>query len=65
MATIITLLIVLLAVGGALTYIIKSKKRGVKCIGCSEAGSCTSCSSEKHMEEEMRKYIEEQNASGK
>ena len=36
----IVLLIVVLAIG----YIVKEKKKGTKCIGCS-AGSCSSCSS--------------------
>ena len=32
--------VLLLVIGGALAYIIKEKKKGVKCIGCSEAGNC-------------------------
>jgi hypothetical protein len=38
----IIILIVLAAVVAALTYIVKAKKRGVKCIGCSSADSCAS-----------------------
>lgn len=32
--------IALLIIGAALVYIIKAKKKGVKCIGCPAAGSC-------------------------
>ena len=38
----VILLIVLAAFAAALTYIIRAKKRGVKCIGCSAANSCGS-----------------------
>ena len=44
----IILAVVLLAIlGGAITYIIKAKKRGQKCIGCPYSNSCgknASCS---------------------
>lgn len=40
MADIIILVILLVLVGTAVTYIVKQKKRGVKCIGCSSAGTC-------------------------
>ena len=33
---------ILLIFGLASTYIYKEKKRGVKCIGCPSAGTCTS-----------------------
>lgn len=33
--------ILLLAFCGAIAYIIRAKKRGVKCIGCSAAGQCS------------------------
>lgn len=36
----VALLIVIL--GAAVIYIIKEKKRGVKCIGCPAAGTCAS-----------------------
>lgn len=36
--------IVVAVVGSALAYIIKSKKNGVKCVGCPYAKSCSSCS---------------------
>lgn len=34
--------VVVLVVGMALAYIIKEKKKGVRCIGCSHAGTCAS-----------------------
>lgn len=40
MANIIAALIVLACVGGAIAYIIKEKKKGVKCIGCPAAAQC-------------------------
>ncbi len=39
MKDVIVLLIIALILGAAVFYIIKAKKKGVKCIGC-EAGSC-------------------------
>ena len=36
----IAFLIIALIIGGALFYIIKSKKKGVKCIGCPYAKTC-------------------------
>lgn len=38
----VIILIVLAAIVAAVTYIIKAKKRGIKCIGCSAAESCGS-----------------------
>lgn len=52
--TVIATLILLLAVGGAVRYIIKAKKRGVKCIGCPAAESCSSCHNAQKLEEEIR-----------
>lgn len=40
MADLIVLGIVLILVVAALYYIYKQKKSGVKCIGCSSAGTC-------------------------
>ncbi len=35
------IIVVLIAIiGGAVAYIIKAKKNGVKCIGCSAGGCC-------------------------
>lgn len=40
--------VILLIVGGAIAYIIKEKKKGVKCIGCPDSvqccGGCSGCS---------------------
>lgn len=40
MANFIVVAVVLIIVGAAVAYIIKEKKRGVKCIGCPAAGTC-------------------------
>ena len=40
MADIIILASLLIVVGLAIAYIVKEKKRGVKCIGCPSAGTC-------------------------
>lgn len=42
-AIVIAILVVL--IGGAIWYIVKAKKSGAKCIGCSVSGSCSSKSS--------------------
>ena len=34
--------VIALIIGGALAYIIKAKKSGVKCIGCPDGASCAS-----------------------
>ena len=41
MADIIIIVIVAAIVGLAGLYIYKAKKKGVKCIGCPDSGSCT------------------------
>lgn len=33
--------VILVIVGGAIAYIIREKKRGVKCIGCPDSASCS------------------------
>ena len=43
MTNLILILILVAIVGGAVLYIYKSKKRGVKCVGC-PSGGCSSCS---------------------
>ena len=40
MATIIGVIVLLLIVGGAAAYLIRSKKNGVKCIGCPDGAKC-------------------------
>lgn len=42
MTNVIVIAILVLVLGLAIGYIIKAKKRGVKCIGC-PAGGCGSC----------------------
>ena len=42
MANFIIAVILLIGVGGAITYIIKEKKKGTICIGCPNVGSCAS-----------------------
>lgn len=41
MANFILIAILLIIVGSAVAYIMKEKKKGVKCIGCPAAGSCS------------------------
>ena len=36
----IIIIILFIIIGGAIGYIVKEKKRGVKCIGCPSAGTC-------------------------
>lgn len=40
MTDIIVISILVLAIGGAVAYIINAKKSGAKCIGCPVAGNC-------------------------
>lgn len=46
MINIILTILILAVAGSALFYIIKSKKKGVKCIGCSSAGACRTAAAE-------------------
>ncbi len=41
MINVIVIIIIAAILGAAVRYIVKEKKRGAKCIGCSAAGSCT------------------------
>lgn len=45
----ILLAVLAVIIGAALAYVIKAKKRGVKCIGCPDgakcSGNCSCCSS--------------------
>jgi hypothetical protein len=38
---VVVILVIALAVGGALFYIIRAKKKGQKCIGCPYAKNCS------------------------
>ena len=40
MADLIIVGIVLAIVGAAVTYIVKAKRRGVRCVGCPDGGTC-------------------------
>ena len=40
MADFVIIAVLVFAIGGAVFYVIKEKKRGTKCIGCPLAGSC-------------------------
>ena len=40
MADFIVIVVLLVVVGAAVMYIRKEKKRGVRCIGCPQAGAC-------------------------
>jgi len=40
MINLILILVLLLIVGGAAAYLIRAKKRGVRCIGCPDGASC-------------------------
>lgn len=41
MGNAVVILILVVIIGSAVAYIIKAKKSGVKCIGCSAGGSCS------------------------
>ena len=41
MVNVIAVFIIVLIVGSALFYIRKQKKKGVRCIGCPQAGNCS------------------------
>lgn len=40
MGEIIAILLIVGIVGGAIYYIVRAKKKGVKCIGCPDRGTC-------------------------
>lgn len=40
METVIVIIILAAILGGAIAYIYKAKKRGVKCIGCPHGATC-------------------------
>lgn len=46
---IIVLLVIALAIGGAIFYIVRAKRRGQKCIGCPYCKECSgNCSSQQN-----------------
>ncbi len=46
MKTAIVIILLVILMGGALLYIIKAKKNGVKCVGCPHAAACNGCESQ-------------------
>lgn len=40
MADFIIGILLLIVIGAAIAYIVREKKRGVKCIGCPNSGTC-------------------------
>ena len=40
MQNFIIIAVLLMVVGGSVRYIIREKKKGVRCVGCSMAGTC-------------------------
>ena len=42
MSNIIVIAVLLIIIGGAVSYIISEKKKGAVCIGCPHAGNCVS-----------------------
>ena len=51
MIDLIIIAVVLIILGAAITYIVKEKKRGVKCIGCPNGSVCANkgkCSGQKN-----------------
>ncbi len=51
MANVIVLLIILIMVAASITFIIRSKKKGQKCIGCSNSASCPKCAKKSELNE--------------
>lgn len=40
LANVIVMLVLILIIGSAVFYLLRAKKKGVKCIGCPSGGSC-------------------------
>ena len=58
MATIIAVIAVAVILFLAIRYIVREKRKGVHCIGCPMAGSCTKAY--KEMEADMRECLHKQ-----
>ena len=56
-ATVIAVIAIAVILFLAIRYIVREKRRGVHCIGCPMAGSCTEAY--KQMEADMRKCLHE------
>lgn len=62
MADFILVIVLLMIIGVAVIYIVKEKKKGVKCIGCPAAGACANahkCNGGGDYGEFERRYHEE------
>ena len=57
-ATIIAIIAVAVILFLAIRYIVREKRKGVHCIGCPMAGSCTEAY--KQMEADMRKCLKKE-----
>lgn len=60
----IIIIILLIIIGSATGYIVKEKKRGVKCIGCPAGGNCKSCRGNFESTYEGHFNIKEENGKG-
>lgn len=47
MKNIVSIAVIILILGLAITYIVRSKKKGVKCIGCPHGSKCNGNCKEK------------------
>lgn len=61
MVDIIAIIIIMLMIAGAITYIYKEKKKGSHCIGCPMAGSCAKARAcgELNKDEKNKKELKE------
>lgn len=41
MIDVVLILFLVLIIGGAVLYVVRARKNGVKCIGCPASGSCS------------------------
>lgn len=61
MADLIIGIVLILIISGAFIYIIKAKKKGVKCIGCPAAGSCSEKKCDKNSQNSSYQFFENKN----
>ena len=55
MADFVVIGILIITIGAAVTYIVKEKKKGTKCIGCPSGGSCSGGCSGCHSDTKEKK----------